>query len=139
MSTCKITYTGNLRTESIHLKSGDRMITDAPVDNQGKGEAFSPTDLTASSLGSCMATIMGISANGHDINIDGMVLEITKHMVADPRRIGAIDIIITMPEKEYNSKEKKILEHAAITCPVAKSLHPDIQQNITFHWPENPS
>jgi putative redox protein len=134
--TSSITYLGDLRTECTHVKSGQTIITDAPIDNNGKGEAFSPTDLTATSLGTCMVTIMGIAAKNHDIDIDGTRLEVTKHMVADPRRISAIDVNIVFPDKEYLSKEKKILEAAAKTCPVALSLHPDIKQNLNFIWKE---
>ncbi len=132
--TSTITYLGNLRTECTHLKSAQTIITDAPVDNNGKGEAFSPTDLTATSLGTCMVTIMGIAARNHDIGIDGTKLEVTKHMAADPRRISAIDVNIIFPTHHYTSKEKKILEAAARTCPVALSLHPDIVQNLNFIW-----
>lgn len=137
MSTSKIVYSGGLRTLATHLKSGQEIITDAPVDNNGKGEAFSPTDLTATSLGCCMVTIMGIAAEKRGIDIEGTSIEITKHMAADPRRIIGIDVVFTMPDKEYDHKEIKLLEHAAKTCPVAYSLHPDIQQNITFIWPES--
>jgi putative redox protein len=132
--TSKIVYTGDLRTECTHLRSGQTIITDAPIDNNGKGEAFSPTDLTATSFGSCMITIMGISARNHEIDIDGTTLEVTKHMASDPRRISGIDIKVNMPNKPYSSKEKKILEKAGRTCPVAFSLHPDIVQNIEFVW-----
>lgn len=132
--TSTITYLGNLRTECTHLKSSQTIITDAPVDNNGKGEAFSPTDLTATSLGTCMVTIMGIAARNHEIDIDGTKLEVTKHMAAEPRRISAIDVNIIFPEQDYTSKEKKILEAAAKTCPVALSLHPDIAQNLNFIW-----
>ena len=132
--TSTITYLGNLRTECTHLKSAQTIITDAPVDNNGKGEAFSPTDLTATSLGTCMVTIMGIAAKNHEINIDNTKLEVTKHMAADPRRISAIDVNIIFPGQHYTSKEKKILEAAAKTCPVALSLHPDIAQNLNFIW-----
>lgn len=136
MSTSKIMYSNGLRTLATHLRSGQEIITDAPLDNNGKGEAFSPTDLTATSLGCCMVTIMGIAAEKREIDIDGTAIEITKHMASDPRRISGIDVVFTMPEKKYSSKEKSLLEHAARTCPVAYSLHPDIQQNITFIWPE---
>lgn len=130
--TSSITYLGDLRTECTHIRSGQTIITDAPVDNNGKGEAFSPTDLTATSLGTCMVTIMGISAKSHQINIDGTKLEITKHMASDPRRIIQIDVKIILPKKSYSDKELKILEAAARTCPVALSLHPDIRQNLTM-------
>lgn len=130
--TSTITYLGDLRTECTHIKSGQTIVTDAPIDNNGKGEAFSPTDLTATSLGTCMVTIMGISARNHQIDIDGTQLEITKHMASDPRRISQIDIKIILPKKDYSSKELKILETSARTCPVALSLHPDIQQNLSI-------
>lgn len=132
--TSKIIYNGDLRTTCIHLRSGQEIITDAPVDNNGKGEAFSPTDLTATSLGTCMITVMGIAAKNHGINIDGAELEITKHMGTDPRRITAIDVRIIMPQNPYSAKEIKILETAGRTCPVAYSLHPDIEQRLEFVW-----
>ncbi len=132
--TSKIVYNGDLRTECTHIQSGQTIITDAPVDNNGKGEAFSPTDLTATSLGTCMITIMGIAARNHNINIDGATLEVTKHMASDPRRISGVDIKVKMPAKSYTSKEKSIMEKAGLTCPVAFSLHPDIKQNIEFLW-----
>ena len=134
--TSKIVYNGELRTECTHIQSGQIIITDAPIDNNGKGEAFSPTDLAATSLGTCMITIMGIAAKNHDINIDGATLEVTKHMVANPRRISAVDIRVNMPDKTYTTIEKSILEKAGLTCPVAFSLHPDIKQNIEFVWAE---
>jgi uncharacterized OsmC-like protein len=132
--TSTITYLGGLRTECTHIRSGQTIITDAPVDNNGKGEAFSPTDLTVTSLGTCMVTIMGIAASNHDINIDGTRLEITKHMAADPRRISGIEVRVIMPSVIYHTKDKKILEAAALTCPVALSLHPAIKQDISFVW-----
>jgi len=134
--TSKVVYTGDLRTKCTHLRSGEVIITDAPVDNNGKGEAFSPTDLTATSLATCMITVMGISARNHGINIDGATLEVTKHMAADPRRISAIDIRCIMPHRAYTPREKEILEKAGRTCPVAYSLHPDIEQRVEFVWGE---
>lgn len=134
--TSKIKYHGDLRTECTHIRSGQAFITDAPIDNNGRGESFSPTDLTATSLGTCMITVMGISARNHGININGAELEITKHMAADPRRISRIDVRIEMPQLTYSDKEKKILETAGRTCPVAYSLHPDIEQVLEFVWPE---
>jgi putative redox protein len=132
--TSKVVYQGGLRTISTHLKSGETIITDAPLDNHGKGEAFSPTDLMSTSLANCMITIMGIAADNHEINIDGTTAEVTKHMATDPRRVSQIDITIHMPDQEYSDKEKKILEKAGLTCPVSFSLHPDIVQNISFIW-----
>ena len=132
--TSTILYKGDLRTECTHIRSGQTFITDAPIDNNGKGQAFSPTDLAATSLGACMITIMGIAANNHEINIDGTKLEITKHMADDPRRISGIDVHVIMPDHKYSKKEIKILEAAGRTCPVALSLHPDVNQNIVFKW-----
>jgi uncharacterized OsmC-like protein len=132
--TSKVIYEGQLRTKAQHIKSNNTFITDAPTDNHGKGEAFSPTDIVSTALASCAMTIMGIAANNHDINIDGTSAEVTKHMGSDPRRISGIDIRFTMPPRSYTKKEKAILENAALTCPVAKSLHPDLEQNLTFVW-----
>lgn len=134
MKTSKITYPGNLRTEAVHLKSGSSIITDAPTDNNGKGEAFSPTDLLATSLGSCMLTIMGIVAQRHDINIEGTIIEITKVMEANPRRVGEIIVEFTMPKQDYTDKEKELLENAAHTCPVAKSLSAELKQTVIFNY-----
>ncbi len=133
--TSKVIYTSNLRTEATHLKSGDTIITDAPVDNNGKGEAFSPTDLMATSLASCMMTIMGIAARNHEINMGNTTAEVTKIMGENPRRIIGIDVKITLP-KHYDKKEKSILSHAAENCPVMKSIHPDIVVNLDFVWHE---
>lgn len=134
MKTSEITYTGDLRTTSIHLKSGKEIITDAPTDNQGKGEAFSPTDLLATSLGNCMLTIVGIAARNHGFNIDGTKAEITKVMAENPRRVGEIHVELHFPANNYTEKEKAIIERSAKTCPVAYSLHPDIKQEITFSY-----
>lgn len=132
MFTAKILYQGNLRTESVHRLSGKVIVSDAPVDNHGRGEAFSPTDLLASSLGSCMLTIMGIAANTHNINIDGTEATVTKIMAANPRRVSEIIVEVKMPANNYSDKEKALLENAAKTCPVSKSLHQDLIQNIKF-------
>jgi putative redox protein len=134
MKTSKITYLGNLRTEAIHLKSGKILITDAPPDNNGKGEAFSPTDLLSTSLGCCMLTIMGIAANTHNINIEGTTIDITKIMAANPRRVSEIVVEFYMPKNNYSDKEKAILEHAALTCPVAKSLSAELVQTVKFNY-----
>jgi putative redox protein len=135
MITSKITYLGDLRTQCEHIKSGQNIITDAPLDNHGKGEAFSPTDLAATSLGTCMVTIMGIAAGNHGLSIEGAELEVTKVMSSAPRKIAEIAIQIKMPANSFTAKDKKLLEIAARTCPVALSLHPEIHQNITFIWP----
>jgi putative redox protein len=134
MATAHIEYSGNLRCQAVHLASGSMIQTDAPVDNHGKGEAFSPTDLAATSLGNCMLTVMGIKAQQHNWDITGATVEITKHMANDPRRISGIDALITFPARDYDDKTKQILEHTARTCPVSLSLHPDISQNMTFNW-----
>ncbi len=132
MKTSKVKYLGELRTEATHLASGSTIITDAPVDNHGKGQAFSPTDLMSTSLASCMITIMGITANTHKLNIDGASAEVTKIMAANPRRVSEIHIVFTMPANHYSQKEKAILENAAKTCPVALSINPAIIQMIEF-------
>jgi len=134
MKTSKITYLGNLRTEAVHLKSGKSFITDAPPDNNGKGEAFSPTDVLSTSLGCCMLTIMGIAANTHHINIEGTTVDITKKMEANPRRVGEIVVEFNMPKNKYSDKEKAILEHAAMTCPVTKSLSAELKQTVVFNY-----
>jgi putative redox protein len=133
--TSKVIYKGELRTEATHLRSGTVVETDAPPDNNGKGERFSPSDLVATALASCMLTIMGIAARTHNINITGTECEVEKIMVADPRRIGEVKINMHFPKTEnYTDKEKKILEHAAMTCPVIESLHPDIKKTVSFLW-----
>ncbi len=129
-------YQGVLRTESKHLKSGSIIITDAPPDNQGKGEAFSPTDLLCVALATCMSTLMGIAANTHNIKIEGMKLRIVKKMLSNPRKVGEVQIDFDMPENRFSEKEKEILERAARTCPVALSLHQELIQNIQFHYGE---
>ena len=134
-SQIEIIYSGELRTWSTHIKSGDDIITDAPIDNKGKGEAFSPTDLVASALGSCMLTIMGIAANTQGINIDGAYAKVKKVMSEEPRRISEIHLDITFLHP-LNDKHKAILERAAKHCPVAKSLHPNIKESIVFNYPE---
>lgn len=135
MATSKVTYLGELRTEATHLQSNTNIYTDAPKDNHGKGEMFSPTDLVATALASCMISIMGIVAMKEGITkVDGTTAQVTKIMYAEPRRIGEIHVTITFPKGNYTDKEKKIYEHAAHTCPVAKSLHPDLKQVIEFVW-----
>jgi len=125
-------YLGELRTSLIHIKSKSEVITDAPTDNHGKGEAFSPTDLTSAALASCMATIMGIFANKHDINLPKFSYEIEKTMSSNPRRIQKIKIHFTFENNNLSDEEKLKLERAAKTCPVALSLHPDITQETSF-------
>ncbi|HPH89059.1 MAG TPA: OsmC family protein [Chitinophagales bacterium] len=132
MYTSKIEYLGELRTEATHLQSGNQIITDAPTDNHGKGEAFSPTDLVATALASCMISIMGIKLQGSGKDIKGATSEVTKVMYSEPRRIGEIHVKINVPDNNFSEKEKQILTNAAHACPVAKSLHPDIKQVITI-------
>ena len=131
--TSKVTYTGNLRTTCEHMRSGDTFITDAPVDNNGLGQAFSPTDTVATGLASCMLTMMGIKARDLEVDLIDSEAEVTKHMAADPRRICKIEVTMTLPSG-VNDKHRKILEHTARTCPVLYSLHPDIKKAISFHW-----
>ena len=128
-------YLGGLRCECTHLASGCTIVTDAPVDNHGKGEAFSPTDLCSTSLAACMMSIMGIYAQQHGFSVEGMEASITKVMSAGPRRIGKIRIELTMPDGEYTEHQVKALENCAHTCPVHLSLHPDTEQEIVFIWP----
>ncbi len=134
MPISNVKYTTDLRTEMTHLKSGDVVITDAPPDNKGRGEAFSPTDLVATSLASCMLTIMGIAANERGFSIDGATAEVSKIMYSDPRRIGEIHINLQFPPNNYSKKEKKIIEKSAYTCPVSQSLHSDLKQIIEFNF-----
>lgn len=133
--TSKVIYQGTLRTICEHLQSGQQIITDAPTDNNGKGEAFSPTDLLATSLAACMITVMGIKATANAWNIDETELQVTKIMASDPRRVSEIIIELNMPrDRAFDDKTRKILENTAKTCPIALSLHPDIKQNIIFNW-----
>ena len=133
MTTSVVYYSGDLRTESKHLQSGNKIITDAPIDNEGKGEGFSPTDLVATSLANCMLTIMGIVARRHEVNIDGTRADVEKIMGTEPRRITEIQIEFYFPGN-YDSKTKTILEKAALNCPVAKSLAESLQQSIEFNY-----
>lgn len=135
--TSEIIYKGALRTEAKHLQSNTIIETDAPTDNQGKGERFSPTDLMATSLGSCMLTIMGIKARDMNVSLDGTEVSIQKNMKPEPRRVGGIDVRFNFPSSlMLDEKQKAILERAALTCPVAKSIHPDIELNVDFGWEE---
>ena len=134
--TSQIIYKGNLRTEATHLQSQTLIETDAPVDNHGKGERFSPTDIVATALGSCMLTIMGIKARDMQVNLEGTTIGIKKIMADNPRRIGGIEVLFTFPNSvQADEKQRAVLERAALTCPVAKSIHPDIQVNVQFGWP----
>lgn len=134
MATATLTYLGNLRNEITHSESQIKIITDAPKDNNGNGASFSPTDLTAVSLGSCMLTIMGINAASKGIKFTQAEAIVQKHMAADPRRISAIEVNLKIKDEQYSSREKAVLERSAITCPVALSLHPEIEQRVTFEY-----
>lgn len=133
--TSKVKYTGELRTIATHLRSGSEIETDAPIDNNGKGERFSPTDLVATALASCMCTVMGIKARDMGISIDGTECEVEKIMAANPRRISEIKVTVNFPtDQSYTDKDKTILERIANTCPVLESLHPNCVKTITFNW-----
>ncbi len=131
--TSKVTYLGELRTSSIHILSGNEIISDAPLDNNGKGEAFSPTDTVANALASCMFTVMGIKARDLEVDFSGSTAEVTKIMGTEPRRITAIEVDFRF-SIHPDEKTKTILERTAMTCPVWFSLHPDIEKKIQFHW-----
>jgi uncharacterized OsmC-like protein len=132
--TATVTYDANLRTTCLHLQSGSSFETDAPSDNKGQGARFSPTDLIATGLGACLITTMGIKADTMDIKLDGAKVDVTKVMMSDPRRIGKIVIAVTMPALNLDDKTKEILERVGRTCPVERSLHPDMELDISFNW-----
>lgn len=134
MDTAHITYAGNLRTSATHVRSGETIITDAPVDNQGRGEAFSPTDLLSTSLACCMMTLMGIAAEARSLPLNGLKARMVKHMAADPRRVARIELHFELEGKGLDADQRLILERAARTCPVAKSLHPDLVQDVRFAY-----
>ena len=127
-------YLGDLRVECVHQQSGTVLVTDAPKDNNGKGEAFCPTDLCATALAACAMTIIGIYGRNHGVDVTGTTIEISKTMSANPRRIGRIEVIFNMPDRDFSEKEKAMIERAAHTCPVHLSLHPDTEQVFTFKW-----
>jgi len=130
----EIVYQGGLRCQATHAPSGKKIVTDAPVDNQGKGDSFSPTDLMATSLGTCLLTLMGIVAERHGIDLSGTTVRVEKHMVADPlRRVGRLDISVTVP-RPVASTDRERLEKAARACPVHQSLDPRVERPIAFHW-----
>lgn len=128
-------YTGNLRTEAVHDQSGSKLVTDAPLDNHGKGEFFSPTDLLATALGSCMLTIMGISAEEYGYNLDGTTVETEKIMGTNPRRVVEVKITFNFPKgNNFTDRQKRVIESSARTCPVANSLHPDLKKTVVFNY-----
>lgn len=131
--TASITYTGNLRCEAVHLQSSSQIETDAPTDNRGKGERFSPTDLLCVSLATCMLTTMGIKAADMNVDISNSTADVTKHMASDPRRVAKIEVTASLP-KNINEKERLILEKTGNNCPVAKSVHPDIELVLKYNW-----
>lgn len=134
MATVETTYLGDLRTENTHVQSGTKILTDAPTDNQGKGEAFSPTDLLAVALGTCMLTTIGIKTRKDGINIDGAKCSVTKIMSsAPPRKVAEIQIKMQWPQ-QYSEPQQKLIEEICFTCPVYLSLHPDIVKNVDFGW-----
>jgi uncharacterized OsmC-like protein len=131
--TSKVTYLGDLRTSSVHIASGSEIVSDAPVDNNGRGEAFSPTDTVANALASCMLTVMGIKARDMEVDLTGTTAEVTKIMQAQPRKISGIKVVFNM-KSNADDKARAILERTALTCPVHLSLNPDIEKDITFNW-----
>ena len=134
MATVQTKYLGDLRTESVHVQSGSTLITDAPTDNHGRGEAFSPTDLLAAAYNGCVLTITGIAAQTHGFNIDGAEVHTTKVMGTDPRRVVKLIAEIVLPHNNYSARERQIIEHTAKTCPVFNSLHPDMEKIVTFKY-----
>jgi|TARA_R110000796_G_scaffold252557_1_gene387695 uncharacterized OsmC-like protein len=134
MITVKSKYTGNLSTEAVHVKSGNGIVTDAPVDNNGKGEAFSPTDLVAAALGSCMMTVMAIAGEKKGLNMEGMNVESTKIMSANPRRISEIKMDFFWENCTLSDKDREWIKNIGLTCPVALSLREDLKQSIEFHF-----
>ena len=132
--TAKVIYQGQLRCSCTHLQSGTTMETDAPTDNKGKGERFSPTDTVCVALATCIITTMGIRAQDMGVELSGTEIEVTKHMLSEPRRIGTIDITLQIPDSGISDHDKVILEKIGRNCPVQKSLHPDLTTNIIFNW-----
>ncbi|MCL1973252.1 MAG: OsmC family protein [Bacteroidetes bacterium] len=134
MSTITTVYQGDLRTQATHNASGSRIISEAPIDNHGKGEAFSPTDLLAASLGSCILTVAGIAAQTHRFSIEGARIETQKVMAENPRRVGELILDIYLPPNHYSDRERRIIEAAAATCPVGQSLNTNLKKTIRFHY-----
>ena len=134
MDTAHVTYLGGLRTEALHVRSGEKIITDAPLDNLGKGEAFSPTDLMSTSLACCMMTLMGIAAEARSISLVGLQARVVKHMASGPRRVERIEVHFEMDGSGLDDKHRSILELAARTCPVALSLREELLQEVSFTY-----
>lgn len=133
-TTATLEYLGDLQLRATHTRSGQEFVTDAPVDNNGNGSAFSPTDLLASSLGLCMITIMGIAARNSGFNIGGTKARVTKIMASDPRRVGEVIVELDFPAINYTEREKQIIRQCAKICPVSQSLHPDLKQTVIFNF-----
>lgn len=127
-------YLGNLRCESVHLRSGQRLLTDAPIDNKGKGEAFSPTDLLCASLGTCMMTTMGIKANDLGVDLAGLSVEIEKHMASSPRKVAKAVVKMSWTEPIDDENLVQVLKDTALNCPVALSLHEMLEQEVIFDF-----
>jgi putative redox protein len=134
MPTIHTEYLGELRTKAVHVKSGKELVTDAPVDNKGRGEFFSPTDLLTTALGSCMITIAGMAGQEHGFSIDGAAIDITKVMASNPRRVAEVIVELHFPKNNYTEKQKEIIRVACLNCPVAKSIHPDLKQSVVFYF-----
>jgi len=134
MTTVKTTYLGDLRTDNIHIQSGSKIVTDAPTDNRGKGEGFSPTDMLATALANCIMTIMGIKAMDNGIDIVGTEIEITKIMANDPRRVAEVIMEFNFPKNDYSDEEKRLIESVAGISPVPLSVNPNMKQTIKFNW-----
>ena len=134
MNTSELVYEGDLRTVATHMFSGTEIFTDAPLDNNGKAQGFSPTDLVSTSLAACMVTMMGIEANKRNIDLTGTKIAVKKIMAINPRRISKVEIRFEIPERNLSIEQKQKLEHEALNCPVAKSLHEDIDQDVVFNY-----
>ena len=132
--TAQVVYKGDLRCECTHLQSGTVIETDAPTDNRGKGERFSPTDTVCVALATCMITTMGIRAADMQINLQDTKIDVTKHMLSEPRRIGKIEITLHLPALNLDEKDRKVLEKIGDNCPVMKSIHPDLITEVKYIW-----
>lgn len=134
MDTARLRYLGELRNEAVHTRSGQVIITDAPPDNKGRGEAFSPTDLLCTSLGACMMTLMGIAARERKLDLKGLTARVVKHMQPQPRRVARVEVHLELEGAGLDERDRAVLEHAARTCPVALSLSPEIEQEVHFTY-----
>ena len=132
--TASVIYQGGLRCEAVHLQSGSSIETDAPTDNRGKGERFSPTDLLCVSLATCIVTTMGIKAGDMGIDLTGTKIDVSKHMLPDPRRVGKVEVVLHLPALSLEEKDRVVLQRTGDNCPVTKSLHPDMEVKIEYVW-----